>query len=71
MVVPLLGRLAGDLNKYLEYFRNKYCWINIGYVKHLEDDPGLLEQVGPHGGADDLEALAEVDLDVFAEPEVE
>ena len=34
---------------------------------YLEDNPGLLQEVGPHVGADDVEVLVEVDLDVLAE----
>ena len=31
----------------------------------LEDDPGLLEEVGPHVGPDDVVVLVEVDVDVM------
>ena len=32
----------------------------------LEDDPGLLEEVGPHVGPDDVVVLVEVYLKVLA-----
>ena len=32
----------------------------------LEDDPGLLEEVRPHVGPDDVVVLVEVDLQVLA-----
>ena len=37
-------------------------------VAYLKDDSGFFQQICPHAGADDVELLVEVDLDVLAEP---
>ena len=43
----------------------KKAWhILLLYLKY---HPGLLQQVGPHVGPDDVELFVEVDLDVLAE----
>lgn len=39
----------------------------IPLLGDLEDYPGLLEEVGPHAGANDVETLVKVNLNVFAE----
>ena len=41
--------------------------VVIPLLVGLVDYPGLLEQVGPHGGADDVVGVVEADFDVFAE----
>ena len=38
----------------------------VPLLRRLEDDPGLFEEVGAHVGADDVELLVEVDLQVLA-----
>lgn len=43
--------------------RNKTC----SHAAHLKDHSGLLQQVGPHVGADDAVPLVKADLNVLSE----
>ena len=40
--------------------------VIVPLLWRLEDDPGLFEEVGAHVGANDVELLVEVDLQVLA-----
>lgn len=41
-------------------------WL-LNTFGHLKDDPGFLQQVGPHVGSDDVTLAPESDLDVLSE----
>lgn len=41
--------------------------VVVSLAPGLEDDPGLLQEIGSHGSSNDVEVTAEVDLDELAE----